>query len=322
MEQNTVGTVLHYYRKKYKLSAMQICGGICSPSNFYLLEDGVREMDSLTCQMLLSRIGKEVNQFEMMLSAKDYKQWQLRQKIEQCVAHKLSELDKQSELEQLLKQYRNIMPKEQKVHQQFCFVYEILLLEKRGASLPLLLEKTMEALLCTRGDAPGALYSKQELALICCRSRYLAVEDFSFAKKKLRHILQYVKLFAKGRQRETYEVPVYEALIQITMQRMLWEETIVYLEKTIEIYQETAHFFPLAMLYEKKADCLKKQYEGSRQWNEKRKEAQQCMAMAQAIYLVCTKEESPLHRYVGREEEPCRVIVPVTSFDYPELPAI
>lgn len=131
MEQNTVGTVLHYYRKKYKLSAAQICGGICSPSNFYLLEDGVREMDSLICQMLLSRVGKEVNQFEIMLDEADYQQWKLRYEITQCLGRELTKLDKQLQLEELLIQYKKIMPRNQKVHQQFCLLCEIKMLEQK-----------------------------------------------------------------------------------------------------------------------------------------------------------------------------------------------
>ena len=72
MEQKTMGVVLNYYRKKYKLRQEDVCSGICSIATFSRLEQGYREIDSLMGELLLGRIGKEVTLFETLLNEEDY----------------------------------------------------------------------------------------------------------------------------------------------------------------------------------------------------------------------------------------------------------
>ena len=66
MKLNTVGIALSYYREKYGLSMTQVCEGICSPATMFRIEEGYREVDSLVSATLLSRIGKQVLEFELL----------------------------------------------------------------------------------------------------------------------------------------------------------------------------------------------------------------------------------------------------------------
>ncbi len=114
IEQNTVGLIMKYYREKYGLKQSEICDGICSRLVVTRLEAGVREVDSLTCETLLSRIGQEVNQFEIMLDDKDYENWILRDKL-----LKLIKEENYKNYEKVLELYQNQMDKENRLQYQF-----------------------------------------------------------------------------------------------------------------------------------------------------------------------------------------------------------
>lgn len=80
MKLNTVGIALSYYREKYGLSMTQVCEGICSPATMFRIEEGYREVDSLVSATLLSRIGKQVLEFELLLNEKDYNLFRLQKR--------------------------------------------------------------------------------------------------------------------------------------------------------------------------------------------------------------------------------------------------
>lgn len=88
MKLNTVGIALSYYREKYGLSTTQVCEGICSPATMFRIEEGYREVDSLVSATLLSRIGKQVLEFELLLNEKDYNLFRLRKDIHRNLEEK------------------------------------------------------------------------------------------------------------------------------------------------------------------------------------------------------------------------------------------
>ena len=88
MKLNTVGIALSYYREKYGLSMTQVCEGICSPATMFRIEEGYREVDSLVSATLLSRIGKQVLEFELLLNEKDYNLFRLRKDIHRNLEEK------------------------------------------------------------------------------------------------------------------------------------------------------------------------------------------------------------------------------------------
>lgn len=274
MGQNTVGNVLHYYRKKYHFSAKNICSGICSVATLYRLEDGHREIDSLICETLLSRIGKEVNQFEMILDADDYERWQLRHEMKLKIIEKNAK-----ELLKLVEQYRLLLPKEQdvheqlRVHEQFCNYCELRadILQERDISV--VLRKLNEGLRYTRySNEKNPLYSQMEIDFIRYRSHYFAMIDPKAAKMNLENACHYVRLYHSKKQREKVEEPILIELIEICMQLEEWKNAIPYLEEAIELLQDGKRLFPLAALYFKKAKCMHHLYQEKIEWEQMRKE--------------------------------------------------
>lgn len=121
MKLNTVGIALSYYREKYGLSMTQVCEGICSPATMFRIEEGYREVDSLVSATLLSRIGKQVLEFELLLNEKDYNLFRLRKDI-----HRNLEEKNLDTAEKLLQSYQSVMPKNK------CFMNNIISGERQN----------------------------------------------------------------------------------------------------------------------------------------------------------------------------------------------
>ena len=85
MDFQTLGVLLYRTREKKHLSLLDVCSGICSQSTLSRVEQGSRELDSLTSEMLLGRIGREVTRFELILNAEDYYLNQLRIEINENI---------------------------------------------------------------------------------------------------------------------------------------------------------------------------------------------------------------------------------------------
>ena len=153
MEPKTVSVILHYYRKKYKLNQEDICGGICSITTLSRIEKGERNVDSLMVENLLDRMGKEVALFETMLNKADYELWKVRNEIEHIVSHFESDT-----VYEKIKEYRKVMPKDEKIHEQFCLYYEIILDIKNKLEDKTITEKILQAIHMTRPD-----YEKKNL---------------------------------------------------------------------------------------------------------------------------------------------------------------
>ena len=106
----------------------QVCEGICSPATMLRIKEGYREVDSLVSATLLSRIGKQVLEFELLLNEKDYNLFRLRKDI-----HRNLEEKNLDTAEKLLQSYQSVMPKKQVLHEQYYLWGKAELLQKRGA---------------------------------------------------------------------------------------------------------------------------------------------------------------------------------------------
>ena len=118
MKQNTLGTILSFYRKKYEFLQQQICDGICSLATLSRIEKGINEMDSLVSESLLGRIGKEVTRFEIILNDEDYELWQMREDIKKFIQDGENE-----KAEALLEVYKKQTVENHPVHKQFYLFY-------------------------------------------------------------------------------------------------------------------------------------------------------------------------------------------------------
>lgn len=161
-----VGNTLIYYRTLYKLSQNQLCEGICSVATLCRIEAGEREADWMLCEALLSRLGKNIDQFEFVLNEEDYKLCELRYKIEKCM-----EEENVYEGKVFLSQYRNLMPAHQVLHRQFVLFYQAMILKCTNCNAEEVRSLLQQAIHLTRPNyaVPSAqirLFGSMEIKII------------------------------------------------------------------------------------------------------------------------------------------------------------
>lgn len=174
MEGQALGHLVNYYRNKYQLSQEDVCDGLCSLATFSRFELGEREIDPYLCEIMLERIGKSLEAYEIILDNKEYALWQIRQSVEEELA-----VENFSGAENLLDQYLNEMPKEN-VHWQFyrkCKGYISMRTLPRDEKLfNSVIQEFCEALFLTKPDgikSTEKLYSMNEIEL------YLYIAELS-----------------------------------------------------------------------------------------------------------------------------------------------
>lgn len=114
MYKNKIGFAIKYFRQKNKLSQSTLCKGLCSVSALSRIEAGEREADALLLEVLLERMGKTTDKFELILTDSDYISFQKRQEINRLILE--NELDEASEQ---LDFYKKINQTKGKIHKQF-----------------------------------------------------------------------------------------------------------------------------------------------------------------------------------------------------------
>ena len=142
-----VGNVLLYYREKKKFTQLQLCEGICNEMTMSRIETGEREFDSLISDTLLERLGKTTNRLEFVLNDEDYYYYLLRENIVKAVFDERFELAKQ-----YIKDYRNNIPKNHVLHEQFLLFYEALIMKGENRSVKDIVSCLYHAINLTRAD--------------------------------------------------------------------------------------------------------------------------------------------------------------------------
>lgn len=286
IEQNTVGLIMKYYRGKYGLKQSDICEGICSRLVITRLEAGVREVDSLTCETLLSRIGQEVNQFEIMLDDKDYENWILRDKLLKQIKEENFE-----NYEKVLELYQNQMDKENRLQYQFYLYCRIKYRLNRNDQRESILEDIEKALLCTgQMGEKGKLYSKIELELSLIKISMLwqldriDVED---AEHRLLKLLEYVDKYYAKNQRQKLEQIILEQLVNEWEKVKEYKRALEYLDKLIQVTREQNNLFPLGRYFFTKVQFQEKLYGAQ---IPKEEYVEECR-MAYYIYLMWEKKK-------------------------------
>lgn len=259
VEQNTVGLIMKYYREKYGLKQSDICEGICSRQVVARLESGVREVDSLTCETLLSRIGQEVNQFEIMLDDKDYENWILRNKLLNQI-----NTEKYENFEDALGLYQKQMDKENKLQYQFYLYCRIKYKLSRKESQESILEDVEKALFYTgQTETKRKLYSKIELKLSLIKISMLRQLDRISAEEaehELFMLLKYVKKYYAKKQRQKLEQIILEELVNVWKKVNRYEKALGYLDELIQVTREQNNLFPLGKYFFTKVQFQEKLY--------------------------------------------------------------
>ncbi len=286
LEQNTVGLILKYYRERYRLNQNDICIGICSRTVLCRLESGIREIDSLTCETLLSRIGQEVNQFEIMLDDKDYENWFIRNRLVNQI-----NTDDYKKFEESLEAYEKIMDKDNSLQCQFYLYCKIKYMIYRQENEKLIYKEVKRAISYTNPKKQKMkLYSKIELELAFIYNTTLRKVDDKKGKEieqNLLELLEYVRSYHAKKQKQKIERFLLEELVTLWEEEKNYEAALKYLEELITVMRKQKVLYPLGNYFFKKVR-LKEKIDGA---NLNRQECLEYCKMAYYIYLLWGKQE-------------------------------
>ena len=290
MKLNTIGIVLSYYREKYGLSMAQVCEGICSPATMFRIEEGFREVDSLVSGTLLSRIGKQVLEFELLLNEEDYNLFRLRKEIDRSIAERnMDAADK------LLQKYQSVMPKKQVIHEQYYLWGKAELLQKRGASKEEIKAVLNEAILLTKpffGKRKNTsdLYSEMEIKLFLGLIQFS--EDISWKEAELKRMLLFTRKYDSKKIKEQAEMSILKELASIQEEKGDAQKELEYIEQALTLVKESRTMRGLAELHFKKAGLLKELMQRNKNMQQKyHKQCQVELTMAYYTALVMDNVE-------------------------------
>lgn len=290
MKLNTIGIVLSYYREKYGLSMAQVCEGICSPATMFRIEEGFREVDSLVSGTLLSRIGKQVLEFELLLNEEDYNLFRLRKEIDRSIAERnMDAADK------LLQKYQSVMQKKQVIHEQYYLWGKAELLQKRGASKEEIKAVLNEAILLTKpffGKRKNTsdLYSEMEIKLFLGLIQFS--EDISWKEAELKRMLLFTRKYDSKKIKEQAEMSILKELASIQEEKGDAQKELEYIEQALTLVKESRTMRGLAELHFKKAGLLKELMQRNKDMQQKyQKQCQVELTMAYYTALVMDNVE-------------------------------
>lgn len=286
IEQNTVGLILKYYREKYRLNQTDICAGICSRTVLCRLESGIREIDSLTCETLLSRVGQEVNQFEIMLDDKDYENWFIRNKLVNQI-----NTDDYEKVKESLEEYEKIMDKNNPLQYQFYLYCKIKNMIYRQENKNLIYEEVKKAISYTNTKKQKMkLYSKIELELALIYNAISREVDDNTRKENeqnLLELLEYVRSYHAKNQKQKIERFILEELVTIWEEEQEYKKALDYLNELITVTRNQKVLFPLGNYFFRKVRLKEKIY-GE---NISKEECLEECRMAYYIYIMWEKQE-------------------------------
>ena len=114
MEENYLGKIIGYERRKKNITLEQLSAGLLSSRELRRLEDGERICSFFLLERLMERLGKSVNKMEFLLHEKEYELYYLRGRIEQAV-----EEGRLEEANRMLAYYEGLSLTSQALHHQY-----------------------------------------------------------------------------------------------------------------------------------------------------------------------------------------------------------
>ena len=254
------------------MSMTQVCEGICSPATMFRIEEGYREVDSLVSATLLSRIGKQVLEFELLLNEKDYNLFRLRKDI-----HRNLEEKNLDTAEKLLQSYQSVMPKKQVLHEQYYLWGKAELLQKRGASKEEIKAVLNEAILLTK-----PFFGKKKNTS----------EDISWKEAELKRMLLFTRKYDSKKIKEQAEMSILKELASIQEEKGDAQKELEYIEQALTLVKESRTMRGLAELHFKKAGLLKELMQRNKDMQQEyQKQCQVELTMAYYTALVMNNVE-------------------------------
>ncbi len=299
MEPNTLGVVLFYYRRKYRITQGELCQGICSIATLSRIEMGFKEVDSLMSEGLLGRFGKEVTRFEIILNDKDYYLWEKRNEIEASI-----ETENYEKAFQFIKNYRKITKEEHNLHLQFC------LLSHAKIELALHNDKNDICRMLIRGldlskpyfkinNETNYLFNQMEIEIILMliHLEYKGWEKYEKEELLLSVFKNVSKMYSEN-QKENIGIRILLALLEIEQKDENNSKIIKYSDKALDFISQSRGIQSIADIRFLKAKAMEEHYRKKKSWKK---------------YRVCCMEECLMAYYVfdllhrkREKEEVCR----------------
>lgn len=274
--------MLSYYRKKEKLTLDKICDGLCSPVTLERIEKGERIADSLLGELLLERIGKEAEQFELLLNDEDYALWHTRKEMQESI-----EIQDYECLRRQTTEYRAMLKGCSNLHEQFCLFCETMIAIADGESRENICEKAWQALQLTKTDIDKGkhiLYTQIEIKLILLLIEYDYMDSAEEAEDELLKLLWYVETFYTERRKEEIGVTIILKLFDLAKSSRDEKKALEYLDKGIAFISQGRGMKGLEKLHFLKAQMLFRQYDDGQGQTEQRQAIQRECLMA---YCIC-----------------------------------
>lgn len=282
--------VISYTREK-TLKFIGCVLGICSQSTLSRVEQGSRELDSLTSEMLLGRIGREVTRFELILNAEDYYLNQLRIEINENIEEK-----NYIKAKEKINLYRQHMPAEGKVHEQFCCYMECRILIAQNEITEKLSALLLRAIRYTIPDyllencVSRRLYSPVEIELIRMHITYND-RKCECNEVELFLIMDFVTEFYSLKQQEKIEIPLLVDCVKYEIALEKYNRALASIERALDIisvgrsmqYVGELHFLKAQVL-----SCVQNSIDKNREWQDECK--RECF-MAYVVFGVMGKKE-------------------------------
>lgn len=292
MKQNTLGTILSFYRKKYEFLQQQICDGICSLATLSRIEKGINEMDSLVSESLLGRIGKEVTRFEIILNDEDYELWQMREDIKKFMKDGENEKAKA-----LLEVYKQKTVENHPVHKQFYLFYHAKIKMQSDYAKEEICKRLIEALQITKPKfdikkAKEYLFNPTEIELVLLLT-YLSYSKWktSEIEQFLVEMYQFVKNIYSGRTKEKYITKIMMKLLE--QENLLLDEIklINYADEAIQLLAQGREIRSIAEIHFIKAKAMERYYLDKENWEYQKNECKKECYMAYVVFEVMNQKE-------------------------------
>lgn len=271
-EVNSAGVILCYYRNRYNLTMEQVCDGICSKAKLSRLERGIRCVDSLTSSQLLERIGKETDQFELLLNDEDCVLWRARESIRQHMKHR--ECDR---VREELAAYRAMKNNAPRLHEQFCSYQEVMMAAEQlenGESIQRsqqdeqvrLCENALRALHLTKpAFAPGRnggkqLYTATETGLILSVIHYGKNYGDIWAEELLLDLFHHVDHYYTEHRKQRTGYRILMELIELEQRLQDLDKELAYIDQGINFLAQGREIGGLDRLHFLRAQALMRRY--------------------------------------------------------------
>lgn len=321
---NRFGQIAENYQKKYGVDKKAIYRGICSGATFTRVETEERNLDYLVIETLLARMGKRADGFESLLRQEDGELWEKRLEI------KLAMYDGYISVDKMLHEYRMKMPKDSKLHEQFCLYHEMKIAEREGKNTNRaykVCSLAWQALRLTKkgGEAPQEknLYTPMEMDLLLTLIRYRQEdlylpdpdrpekilhpldawkEDFR-AESALWDMTEYMGIYYQDDQQEEIKGDVWLELMRLLEQSGKDDRLCFCIEKALEAFDGAKGIRRLAELHFIKARLIgrmKMGWDGSDDWRRLcREECLMACAVCEAMEM--EKELAEIEQYCREE---------------------